>query len=70
MLRWWQIGKVALLVAIALMSNAFAADSEDDKLKVSGFVDGYFAFNTTNSQLRSIGCSSAQLHLQGGKRLT
>ncbi len=49
MLRCCQIGKVALLFAIALMSNAFAADSEDEKLKVSGFVDGYFAFNTTNS---------------------
>lgn len=48
MLRRWQIGKVALLVGTALIGNAFAADNEDGKLKVSGFLDGYFTFNTSN----------------------
>lgn len=49
MLRCCQIGKLALLVGTALISNAFAAENEDGKLKVSGFVDGYFTFNTSNS---------------------
>jgi len=48
MLRRWQIGKVALSVGMALISNAFAADNEGGKLKVSGFLDGYFTFNTSN----------------------
>jgi hypothetical protein len=49
MLRFCQIGKLALLVGTALISNAFAADNESGKLKVNGFVDGYFTFNTSNS---------------------
>jgi hypothetical protein len=47
MLRWWQIGKTALLVGMALTSSALAAENADGNLKVSGFVDGYFTFNTS-----------------------